>query len=190
MKNMIRHAAVLLFLAGNLFSQPKQNIYLFYSLCDSIVRDSPEASYNLYLPGDYIVFRTRLESGLSHESGRFQNANTASSINITIDNARTEYTDSYREGLFGDYKVVRKISLSGSRLFKPAADAADKIRHFSYCIQDTINYSSVKDAENPSLPFTKGTLPPEPFFSSLVEPVLAISGAAAAAILFFTVRSK
>jgi len=41
-----------------------------------------------------------------------------------------------------------------------------------------------------SLPFTRAELPPEPFFSGLLEPAVAIGSAAVAIYLLFAVRSK
>jgi hypothetical protein len=55
---------------------------------------------------------------------------------------------------------------------------------------DTIKVDDIKNLENISFKFTTGSLPPEPFFSGLFEPVFALGTAAAAVILFFTIRSK
>jgi hypothetical protein len=38
--------------------------------------------------------------------------------------------------------------------------------------------------------FTKGDVPPEPFFSSLLEPTVAIVTTALAVALFFAIRSN
>lgn len=190
MKCLLRLVFFTLFMAGHLFAQAKQNIDMFYSLCDSLASNYTAASYNLYLPGDFVVFKSRLESRLNKNAARLPHDTGASGpLSITVDDARTEYTESYRDGFFGEYKVVRKISLSGNVL-RSAGTAADETRHFSFSVQDTISYDYIKKAENPSLPLTKAALPAEPFFSSLVEPVIAVASAATAVILFFTIRSK
>jgi hypothetical protein len=48
----------------------------------------------------------------------------------------------------------------------------------------------VKSLENQALPFTKGEVPPEPLFSSLLEPAVALGTAAVVIYLFFSIRSK
>lgn len=188
MKYILKPAFLVLFLANALFAQGKQNIDQFYLLCDSLSGKCGAASYSLYLPGDFIVFKNRLESRLNQNGGRTEaEGKNADRLSITIDDARTEYTGTYREGLFGEYKVIRKIYLRGSTL---RSSGSAEAKSFSFSIMDTIAYDNVKKAENPSLPFTRGNVPPEPFFDSLIEPAIAVASAATAIVLFFTIRSR
>ena len=65
-----------------------------------------------------------------------------------------------------------------------------QVKDFNLSTKDTINVEDVEIIEDRSYPFTQGELPAEPFFSSILEPVVAISAAAVTVILFFSVRSK
>jgi hypothetical protein len=87
--------------------------------------------------------------------------------------------------------VQRKISLKGN-FFITASGTSDAnySSEFIYYQLDSINVDDIKNFENSSFKFTQGTIPPEPFFTGLFEPVFALGTAAAAVILFFTVRSK
>ena len=93
----------------------------------------------------------------------------------------------FRDGFLGEYFVLRKISLSGSYNF-----SGKKIftQDFSYLLQDTVGVDDITLLENSAYPFTQGKLPPEPFFSGILEPLVAVGTAALAVILFFTIRSK
>ena len=79
----------------------------------------------------------------------------------------------------------REISLKGNYFYSGSGK-----KDFSYSSNDTVKVDDIKNLENVSFKFTNGTLPPEPFFTGLFEPVVALGTAAAAVILFFTVRSK
>ena len=65
-----------------------------------------------------------------------------------------------------------------------------QVKDFKITAIDTINVENVEYVENRSYPFTRGDLPTEPFFSSILEPVIAIGAAAVVIVLFFSVRSK
>jgi hypothetical protein len=54
---------------------------------------------------------------------------------------------------------------------------------------DTILLSQVESIEQPAIPSTRGTVPPEDFFSGLVEPLVIVGAVAVAIFLLFTVRS-
>jgi hypothetical protein len=63
-------------------------------------------------------------------------------------------------------------------------------REFEITRIDTVKVDDLKSLENDSFPFTKGTIPPEPFLSGFAEPLIAIGIAAAVIVIFFTVRSE
>ena len=107
-------------------------------------------------------------------------------VNFVLDNALVEYSEPEKNGIFGEFLTERKIELSGNYFIS----GKSQINDFNLVEKDTINVEDVEKIENRSYPFTQGELPPEPFFSSLLEPIVAISAAAVTVILFFTVRSK
>ena len=62
-------------------------------------------------------------------------------------------------------------------------------REFREELHDTIRVSAIPSLEDPGVPLTQGALPPEGFFSSLVEPLVMLGAVAVAVYLLFTVRS-
>ena len=81
----------------------------------------------------------------------------------------------------------RNVTLSGNySVNQPEVS----VRNFRYSYSDTVNANMIKKIENPAFPFTQASIPAEPFFSSIYEPVIAVGAAALTVILFFTVRSK
>ena len=110
-------------------------------------------------------------------------------INYSLDEAGVKYLDVFRDGLFGNYKVKRKIYLNGSlnivRNNKIVSAKEIKLTEI-----DTVNYDKVKSLENFSLPFTQSNLPSVPFISGIIEPAVAIGTAVIAVYLFFKIRSK
>jgi len=56
--------------------------------------------------------------------------------------------------------------------------------------KDTVNLSDLSEIENQNLPFTKGKVPSQPFFTGFWEPIIAVSTLILTVILLFTIRSK
>ncbi|MCS7053544.1 MAG: hypothetical protein NZM09_07385 [Ignavibacterium sp.] len=105
---------------------------------------------------------------------------------LNFSEASVEYPELFKEHIFGKYFLTRKITLSGIVILLKKSETFD----FNFTSLDTIEYSEYSKFENKLLPFTIGQPPKEPFFSNLIEPIIAISATATAVILFFTVRSK
>ena len=101
---------------------------------------------------------------------------------VRIDTAVTEYPDLYRDGLFGDYHLVRKLKLIYSY------DNNPELRD-SVLITDTLLFNNLSEIENGAFPFTKGKLPEEPFLSSIFEPVIYIGVTIGIIYLLFAKRS-
>ncbi len=184
---------------GFLYPQPKTNLQIFYGLTDSaaakVLRQIPSkeknCKLNLVLGKEYSVLKNNiLNTFLAKGKTILQNFNKAGDsvvVNFTIDNAKVTYGEMYRNGLFGDFFVPRKISLAGNFII---LNPGSKMKNFMFTYSDSVDINKVKSLENISFPFTHGQLPAEPFFSSLFEPVIAIGATALAVILFFTIRSK
>ena len=180
-----------------IFSQSVTNLDRFYQLVDSastqFVNDlgnAKKVKLELNLGTDYSLFANQVRGKILRndieivgENSTEENVITA---NFVIDNTLVEYTEPERDGIFGDFFTERTIELSGNYYIStnPA------VKDFKYSGIDTINVEDVENFENRSYPFTQGELPPEPFFSSLLEPIVAIGAAAVTVILFFSVRSK
>jgi hypothetical protein len=194
--NSFVFAALFIFTSSEVVPQTKTNLDVFYILVDSSVNDfiskipQSEDTLNLELNlGEgYSIFENKIIADLN-SSGKFygKKNNNAVQINYIMNDAKTEYGEIFRDGFFGDYFIPRTISIKGNYLIK---NESSYLKEFNFSSLDTINYDEINYAENESFPFTKGDIPSEPFFQGLLEPVVAIGAAAAAVILFFTIRSK
>ncbi len=146
--------------------------------------------YNLSnnTPSEYSILDNRVISGLS-KSGLKISETGSNILTYTISNAGVEYTDLFRDGLFGDYLLERRFDLNGNFVITKLGRNI-KSDTFELTLTDTINYDNLASVENNSLPFTKAIPPSEPFMPSIIEPVIAITAVAVTVILFFSVRSK
>lgn len=175
-------------------AQERDNLKVFNELVDSSVTEAvsfiPDSvrDINLILnSGILAVFNSEIISALSTRGYNLVTDNNSFEFQYIIRDASTAYGDIFRKGFLGDYYVPRKITLSGSYNFTGRTIFT---KDFYYISQDTVNVDSVSTFENSSYPFTQGKLPAEPFFSGILEPVIAVGTAALAVILFFTIRSK
>lgn len=111
------------------------------------------------------------------------------SLNYFIEDIRVNYSNTFRDGLFGKYLAERKINLKGS-YFLNQNDKVGQVNAFEFSNIDTIPYNEISSLENIAYTFTTSKMPEEPFFSSLLEPVIVVGASAIAIYLFFTVRSN
>ncbi|HEX2866199.1 MAG TPA: hypothetical protein VHO03_04110 [Ignavibacteriales bacterium] len=184
---------------AQVFSQSLTNLEVFYKLADSsvvkVLRAAPKEDNQVYLrlnlTEGYSVFRTRIIQDLKQEGKDVLLAgdSLAPSLDLTIDQAKVNYSDLFRHGLFGSYKAERTVSLSGSYVLAQKG-VVRKAENFTFTARDTVLYEDLRQLEDASIPFTRGNIPSEPLFSTLWEPVVALGTAAVAVYLFFTVRSK
>jgi hypothetical protein len=189
----------LLFSSTITFSQTLTNLEVLYSLSDSltsrIINKLPKGNESIRLKlnlGDaYSIFANQIRSGFTEKGIEIfpsdTNDSTPPEINIVMENAGVEYGELDRSGWFGDYYAPRTIFISGnyftSILTNPLSD-------YFISVTDTIRVKDINTLENESFAFTRGQIHTEPFFSSIWEPVIAIGIAAAAVILFFSIRSQ
>jgi hypothetical protein len=187
-------------LTCSLHPQVKNNLDIFYSLADSSINkiaehiDLPSLSLKVELHNGevYSVFNSHILEYLISRKVKLVSDNKDSSADLmyTIEKADTKYSDLFRKGLLGPYQTIRQLNFKGNYLFNYKIGNNIHSNSFTYNYIDTINVDDIKNIENISFKFTNGTLPPEPFFTGLFEPVVALGTAAAAVILFFTIRSK
>lgn len=198
---LFRFLFLLMLLSFPVQSQTKTNLDAVNILIDSSVTEisskiiAEKVRLNLTLPEEYSSLTNHiLYSLVKNNLSPFMEEDSlgkpyVSELHYTVSNVSVEYSEMHRSGLLGSYLVERKISLKGNYLLynphkEPAAD------DFNYTFSDTVKVDEIKNIENSSLSFTRSELPPEPFFSSILEPAVAIGAAAAAIILFFTLRSQ
>ncbi len=175
-------------------AQGKSNLQVFNLLVDSSIVELsslvPDTVRNINLDleeGTYSVFNSRVISDLTGRGYTLVKRDSIFSLQYVISEASTSYGDIFRDGLLGDYFVSRRLTLSGSGNLSGRTITT---HNFNFTFQDTVAVDSVDTYENTAWPFTHGRLPTEPFFSGILEPVIAVGTAALAVILFFTIRSK
>lgn len=197
MTKSLRFLFFAIFFQASIFSQPVSNLDKFYDLVDSastkFVNDlntTNKVKLELTLGSDYVLFANQIRGKILKRGIELisddQSANNFVTASFVIDNALVTYSAPEREGFFGSFYTERVLQLSGNYFIT----SNQNIKAFNLVDKDTINVEDVEKLENRSYPFTHGELPPEPFFSSLLEPIVAIGAAAVTIILFFSVRSK
>jgi hypothetical protein len=176
-------------------AQEKTSLQVFNELVDSSVMNLttfiPDTvkfiNIEMNTGTSFEIFNSEIISDLNQEGYKLISDNRAFRIQYLIKNATVDYGNMYRDGILGDYYVSRSVLLSGN--FNLTGETT--VTHeFNYSSKDTIKADDVKNLENPAYPFTQGKMPAEPFFSGILEPVVAVGTAALAVILFFTIRSK
>ena len=178
-------------------AQTITNLDRFYSAVDSastlLLNDlgsTKEVKLDLNLGTYYSVFGNQVRGKLLKNGIKIVNEVNSNSnavkVNFVLDECTVNYSEPERDGLFGDYFTERSIDVSGNYFIS----SKQKVSDFNIAQKDKINVEDVEKVENRSYPFTHGELPSEPFFSSLLEPIVAVGAAAITVILFFSVRSK
>ncbi len=196
-KKSLRFLFILILFQTTIYSQASSNIDQFYTLIDSAsnllikdLGDSKKINLELNFGIDYSVFANKVRGNLLRSGIQFVGNDSIEEnvvrVNFVIDNSFVRYTEPEKDGIFGDFFTERTIELSGNFFISNQSQVKD----FTIAVKDTINVEDVEKVENRSYPFTRGELPPEPFFSSLLEPIVAVGAAAIIIILFFSVRSQ
>jgi hypothetical protein len=179
------------------FAQPKTNLEIFYELVDSSViefssklaESQNSIRLELNLSEAYSVFNNRIIARV-YNTGKnkiIEGNMNVPLVHYVIDDIKVAYEETFRDGFLGDFYVPRNLFIKGNYLI---ISDTTLINNFYYTSSDTIRFDEIAGVENESHPFTKGNLPAEPFFSGILEPVVALSTTALAIILFFTIRSK
>jgi len=191
---IILAASIFWTFTGIISPQSKSNLDIFYSLADSTVStfihsENPHDSVYTEITnlGAYSVFNNQILGFLhSNQLKAVSEKGTGTpQFLYTIEKASTTYEDIFRDGFLGTYLVKRRLTFKGNYFY-----TGKGLKEFNLVYSDTVKVDEIKDLENSVFSFTVGTIPAEPFFSGLFEPVAALGTAAAAVILFFTVRGK
>lgn len=196
-KKSLRFLFFLVFLQISVYTQTISNLDKFYELVDSAssmllkdLGDVKRVNLELNFGIDYSVFANQVRGKLLRNDVQLVGDNSDEQnfvrVNLVIDNSFVGYSEPEKDGIFGDFFTQRTVELSGNYFISNNS----QVKEFKLTALDTLNVEDVEYVENRSYPFTQGELPPEPFFSSLLEPAIAIGAAATVIILFFSVRSK
>jgi hypothetical protein len=196
-KKSLRFLFILLCFQTLIYSQTTSNLDRFYTLIDSAstlllkdLGDVKKVNLELNFGIDYSVFANQVRGKLLRNEVQLVGDNSDEQnfvrVNFVVDNSFVGYSEPEKDGIFGNFFTERTITLSGNYFISNKSQVKD----FKLTAVDTINVEDVEYVESRSYPFTRGDLPPEPFFSSLLEPIVAIGTAAIVIILFFSVRSQ
>lgn len=175
-------------------AQGKSNLQVFNQLIDSsltkvtsFIPDTVRTINLQLMEGTYAVFNSQVITKLTAQGYNPVNNDKSYKLQYVISEATVSYGDLFRDGFLGQYKVPRRLQLSGSGNLTGGSITT---HNFNFTYADTIAVDSISTYENQAYPFTHARLPSEPFFSGLLEPVIVVGTAALAVILFFTIRSK
>jgi hypothetical protein len=197
----INHSLRFLFFAivfnSFILAQTVSNLKQFYSVIDSAsslllidLGNTKEVKLDLSLGKFYSVLGNQVRNNLLKNGIKLNDDSSSDinqvTVNFVIDNCNVVYSQPERDGLLGDFYTERNIGVSGNYFISKN----QAIKNFDIVKKDTVQIKDVEEIEDNSYPFTQGDIPAETFFSSILEPVVAISAAAITIILFFSVRSK
>ena len=195
----INKIVALFFISYSLiYGQEKTNLEIINELVDSSISkidvDLGDLNFrcklNINSPNEYFLLNQRVVSSLARTEIKIdKDSSTANAINYSLTNVGVEYSNLFKDGLFGNYLMERKIILSGYFSIQKMT-VISNADNFNYTVTDTISYDNYNNLENISLPFTKGKAPEPPFLPSILEPVVAITTVVISVILFFSVRTK
>jgi hypothetical protein len=185
-----------LIFSSAIFAQIKTN----YEIIDSLVSESinqisenldKNSKYSLKFTGanEYSVFKNRAIKYFQNNNISLANEGEKPEINYSLDNIKVDYPELYRDGFLGGFIMERKIQLSVTYLVSTNSNVGNA-KQLKFLKEDNVPYSNAGNLENISYSFTSAKIPEEPFFSSILEPVVAIGTAAVAVYLFFNLRSK
>lgn len=195
----LRIIILIIFFSGITFGQTRSNLEILLKMVDSsavgIVKNLPENHSSVKISFDlgsqYSVFSNTVLKEISSKNIKITSENLLdqqrTQIDYIVQSVKVNYRGMFRDWIFGSYYTTRRIALKGNySIQSPNANVIE----FNYVYSDTVNVDDINEIENPAYPFTHGKLPPEPFLSSIYEPVIAIGTAAIAIYLFFKLRSK
>ncbi len=181
----------------NTFAQAESNLEVVKSLlsktADEISKivpsnNSKEIELKFIAADDYKILKTKLIEDLQKNNFILLNESN-NKLNFTLSEVKIIYKDIFRDGILGEYLVERETNLNNS-FFIENKNEIGKVNNFSFTKLDTVKYDDIKKLENIAFSFTSAEVPSEPFFSSILEPVIAVGTAAVAVYLFFNIRSN
>ncbi len=193
--SLFRLFILVLFLIKTSFGQELSNLQVFNNLTDSvsekIIRALPDSNSNLLITlkneGNLNIFYEFIKIKLIRSGIKLGSEfEYDEKISLSFSEAKVEYKNLFKDHLFGNYFMTREINLSGNFILERKNEVFD----FNFSSSDTVGFDNYTKLESKIYPITEGIPPKEPFFSNLIEPIIAIAATATAVILFFTIRSK
>ncbi len=198
MKNFqLKILFLLFFIASTLLAQTNTN----YEVTEKLVKLSvqnltaemdTEKQYalNFIASTDYSILQQEvLQSLMANNISIVSDSASQETINYSIEEVKIDYPEIFRDGIFGNYLVLREGRIKAS-LYISDSKNIEQVKSFSKVVKDSVLYEDIGRLENIAYSFTTGKMPDEPFFASSLEPFIAVGSAAVAVYLLFNIRSK
>jgi hypothetical protein len=150
-----------------------------------------------FSPGNKTELKINAAGQVSVLSGYVQNAfarcirtpkapsNVPSQLIYTIEDAKVSYADVFRDGLFGDMKMLRTAVLRGNYI---TGEVKDSLHRFNYTQTDTVLLDSRQEIESGNYGFLSPAVPANSSFGSIWEPAAIVATIGVAVYLLFSVR--
>lgn len=199
MRPIYKIALLIIFTSGAITAQAPANLDKFYSLVDKsaaeIIQSKAKKENKVYIeftsPAELAILKNSLIEKASLYSAVVQQKEKSDFVfNYTVVEARVKYGECFTKSFLGRNYVEREVTLKGFAGINNRMDDSFGSGSFEHSVKDTVEYGQIKELGNPSYPFTNPEAPAEPFFSSILEPFIAIGVAVTTVYLLFTVRSK
>lgn len=177
-----------------LFSQVESNLTITQKLIDSscvlitkVLSNANKIKLEITTPPNLVYLHNSILKSFSENITLSDSASIL--IKYNLDKVEVAYTNLEKENVLGNYHAERNIKISGNYIvFKNGESILSD--NFLLSHKDNCLMEELSGLENPTLPFTQGKIPSEPFLSGLFEPIIAVSAIAVSIYLLFSVRSK
>lgn len=159
---------------------------------DGLTAGYSEASLAVYPAERAWYIESALADGLKSVGFKFPGSvETPVSFQFGIIDARIEYGNAAKEGLFGSKLADRTVRLELETKISVGKDsnAVVFVQALRDSVMDRIEVAAIPRVENKLIPITQGVLPQEGFFANLAEPLIVVGSIAIAVLLLFNVRS-
>ncbi len=198
MKTKLSVLFLILASVANTFGQTKTNLEIINALisqsvahADSILGGKQTINLKVETPSALEVLKPKIFEAFIAKGYSIKTGTDLSekSVDYTLFTVKTEYENSYSDGIFGGTMVERNVMLDASLIIKSGDKPIMPVQfHKEYL--DTVNLNNIHAVENQVLPFTHAELPSLPLLSNLWEPIIVVGTLTVTVILLFTVRSK
>ncbi|MBM2839664.1 MAG: hypothetical protein HW412_192 [Bacteroidetes bacterium] len=203
LRNVVVAATVLALSTGELIAQeddpePATNLELIQKLS----REVADSLRTYVRPGDSVSVVVRpmetawYVSGVivqaMTDGGRIvtQSVSAPFEIEVGLLSAQVMYANTRRKAFFGSRILDRIVSVEfNAKVVDKRTGTILFNDNIIKSVADIVNVSDVDKLENAGIPATRGVLPSEGFFSTILEPLVAMGAVAVAVYLLFHVRS-
>jgi hypothetical protein len=154
--------------------------------------DDSTALSIVVMPQAYAWFLEKAIARVFTKRGQtvIKGSDTTMTAEFGVEHLGVTYEGIHRSSFLGSRVVTRKASMLASVTLHLAEPGTPLVRReFDEISADTVLVSEIPGLEFPAVPATQGVLPPEGFFSNIMEPFIVAAAIGVAVFLLFSVRS-